>query len=46
LKFWKVFSDGTFALESEVPDPHFSSGFDKWIIKPNTSVCNLFLPFS
>ncbi|CAI2384232.1 unnamed protein product [Moneuplotes crassus] len=37
LKFWKVYSDGTFGLEAEVPDPHFSSGNENWMLKANTS---------
>lgn len=38
LKFWKVYSDGTFGLESEIPDPHFSTNDDHWILKANTNV--------
>jgi len=36
LKFWKIYSDGTFGLECEVPDPHFTTNDSDWILKSNT----------
>jgi hypothetical protein len=42
LKFWKIYSDGTFGLESEVPDPHYNSYGEKWQMKANTRVISSF----